>query len=91
MLVFLWLGALVGKNDSGVNFTPTFVYVYFWIFMPIVVVLFGNVWSVLSPWRAGARGLGWTLGRLRALATARRSSTRTGSGGGRPRCCSSPS
>jgi hypothetical protein len=64
VLGFLWLGALLGKNDSGVNFTPTFVYVYFWIFMPIVCVLFGNVWSVLSPWRAGARGLGWTLGRL---------------------------
>ena len=64
VLVFLWLGALVGKDDSGVNFTPTFVYVYFWIFMPIVCVLFGNVWSVISPWRAAARGLGWTLGRL---------------------------
>ena len=64
LLVFLWLGALVGKNDSGVNFTPTFVYVYFWIFMPIAVVLFGNVWRVLDPWRAGARGLGWTLRRL---------------------------
>jgi hypothetical protein len=61
---FLWLGALVGKNDSGVNFTPTFVYVYFWIFMPILVVLAGDVWSVLSPWRAAARGTGWLLGRL---------------------------
>ncbi len=64
VFVFLWLGALVGKNDSGVNLTPTFVYVYFWIFMPILVVLCGNVWSVLSPWRAAARGVGWTLGRL---------------------------
>ena len=64
VFVFLWLGALVGKDDSGVNFTPTFVYVYFWIFMPILVVLLGNVWSVLSPWRAAARGVGWVLGRL---------------------------
>jgi hypothetical protein len=64
VLFFLWLGALVGKNDSGVNFTPTFVYVYFWIFMPILVVLVGDVWSVLSPWRAAARGLGWLLGRF---------------------------
>jgi hypothetical protein len=64
VFVFLWLGALVGKNDSGVNLTPTFVYVYFWIFMPIAVVLLGNVWSVLDPWRAAARGLGWTLARF---------------------------
>lgn len=64
VFVFLWLGALVGKNDSGVNFTPTVVYVHFWILMPILSVLLGNIWSVLSPWRAAARGLGWTLGRL---------------------------
>ena len=46
VLVFLWLGALVGKNDSGVNLTPTFVYVFFWIFMPILSAMLGNVWSV---------------------------------------------
>jgi hypothetical protein len=64
LLAFLWLGALVGKDDSGVNFTPTFVYVYFWIGMPIVSVLLGNVWSVLSPWKAAADGAGWALRRL---------------------------
>ncbi len=64
VLVFLWIGALVGKNDSGVNLTPTFVYVYFWIGMPLVVVLLGNVWAVLSPWRAAADGLGWAARRF---------------------------
>jgi hypothetical protein len=64
LLTFLWLGALVGKNDSGVNLTPTLVYVYFWVGMPIVVVLLGNVWAVLSPWRAAADGAGWVLRRL---------------------------
>ena len=59
LLAFLWLGALVGKNSSGVNFTPTFVYVYFWIGMVLVVVLLGNVWSVLSPWKAAADGAEW--------------------------------
>ncbi len=63
LLVFLWLGALVGKNSSGVNFTPTFVYVYFWIAMPLISALFGNVWSVLSPWKAAADGVGWLAGR----------------------------
>jgi hypothetical protein len=59
LLVVLWLGALVGKNSSGVNFTPTFVYVYFWIGMPLVSAVFGNLWSVLSPWKAAAEGAGW--------------------------------
>lgn len=63
LLVFLWLGALVGKNSSGVNLTPTFVYVYFWIAMPLISALFGNVWSVLSPWKAAADGVGWLAGR----------------------------
>jgi len=65
LLVFLWLGALIGENSSGVNFTPTFVYVYFWVGMVLVVALFGNVWSVLSPWRAAAEGAGWIMRRLR--------------------------
>jgi hypothetical protein len=64
LLVFLWLGALIGKNSSGVNFTPTFVYVYFWIGMPLVCVLVGNIWSVLSPWQAAADGAGWIMRRL---------------------------
>ena len=59
VLVFLWLGALVGKNNSGVNLTPTFVYVFFWIFTPILSATLGNVWSVLSPWKAAAEGVGW--------------------------------
>jgi hypothetical protein len=64
VLVFLWLGALIGKDSSGVNFTPTFVYVYFWVGLVLVVVLLGNVWSVLSPWRAAADGAGWIMRRL---------------------------
>jgi hypothetical protein len=65
VLVFLWLGALIGENSSGVNFTPTFVFVYVWVGMVLVVVLLGNVWAVLSPWRAAADGAGWVLRRLR--------------------------
>jgi hypothetical protein len=65
LLFFFWLGALIGENSSGVNFTPTFVYVYFWVGMVLVVALLGNVWSVLSPWRAAADGAGWLMQRLR--------------------------
>jgi len=59
LLVVLWLGALVGRDNSGVNVTPTFVYVYFWIGMPLLVAALGNVWSVISPWKAAADGAGW--------------------------------
>jgi hypothetical protein len=57
LFVFLLLGSFVGKDSSGVNFTPTFVYVFFWIGMPLLTVLLGNVWPVLSPWKAVADAL----------------------------------
>jgi len=31
--------------------------------MPLVSAVFGNVWSVLSPWKAAAEGVGWLAGR----------------------------
>lgn len=63
-LVFLWLGALIGTNSSGANLTPTVVYVYFWVGMALVVVLLGNVWAAISPWKAAAEGAGWIARRL---------------------------
>jgi hypothetical protein len=53
--------ALVGTTISLLNFAPTFVYVGFWLGIPLLSILFGNVWSVLSPWRALADASVWTL------------------------------
>jgi hypothetical protein len=64
VLVLLWIGALVGSKSSGVNLTPTFVYVLFWVGMVLVVAVLGNVWSVLSPWKAAADGTDWLMRRL---------------------------
>jgi hypothetical protein len=44
--------ALFGTTVELLNFAPTFVYVIFWLGIPLLSILFGNVWSVLSPWRA---------------------------------------
>ena len=43
------------------NFAPTFIYVIFWLGMPLLSVLFGDVWRVLSPWRAIADFFVWLL------------------------------
>jgi len=53
--------ALVGTTTSLLNFAPTFVYVVFWLGVPFLSVLFGNVWTVLSPWRAIADATVWIL------------------------------
>jgi hypothetical protein len=53
--------ALFGTTVELLNFAPTFVYVIFWLGIPLLSILFGNVWSVLSPWRALADLAVWLL------------------------------
>lgn len=53
--------ALFGTTTALLNFAPTFVYVIFWLGVPFLSILFGNVWSVLSPWRALADATVWVL------------------------------
>ncbi len=48
-----------GTQVWSANFSVTFVYVVFWVGMPIASVLLGNVFAVLSPWRSCARAIRW--------------------------------
>jgi hypothetical protein len=59
LLVVIWLAALVGEPDAGDNLAPTFVWVVFWLGLVPLVVVFGNLWSVLSPWRAVGDAVAW--------------------------------
>jgi hypothetical protein len=60
LLVVVWLAAFVGRPDAGDNLAPTFVWVIFWLGLVPLVVIFGNLWSVLSPWKAVADAVAWT-------------------------------
>ena len=53
--------ALFGTTTELLNWAPTFVYVIFWLGIPLLSILFGNVWRALSPWRAIADGAVWLL------------------------------
>lgn len=55
--------ALFGTTLELLNFAPTFVYVIFWLGLPLLSVLLGNVWRVLSPWRAIADATVWAIER----------------------------
>lgn len=59
LLAVVWLAALVGEPDAGDNLAPTFVFVVFWLGLVPLVVVFGNLWSVLSPWKAAADAVAW--------------------------------
>jgi hypothetical protein len=46
-----------GAQVWAVNFSVTFIYVVFWVGMPVLSVLFGDIFRALSPWRTCARVL----------------------------------
>ena len=59
LFLLVWASALFGDTDPFRNLAPTWVYVIFWLGVPLLSVLFGNVWRGLSPWRAMADGFVW--------------------------------
>jgi hypothetical protein len=63
LLVVVWLAAFVGRPDAGDNIAPTFVFVIFWLGLVPLVVVFGNLWSLLSPWKAVADAVEWAWSR----------------------------
>ncbi|HEX2302791.1 MAG TPA: hypothetical protein VHH57_04120 [Gaiella sp.] len=59
LFALVWAAALFGDTDPFRNLAPTWVYVVFWLGVPVLSVLLGNVWRALSPWRALADGFVW--------------------------------
>ncbi|MBD0290496.1 MAG: hypothetical protein ICV74_04500 [Thermoleophilia bacterium] len=57
LLVLVMATALLGERSAATNIAPTFVYVAFWLGLVPFVVLLGNVWAWLNPWRAAADAL----------------------------------
>jgi hypothetical protein len=63
LLVLVVVSGLVGRESPLLNLAPNFVYVVFWLGVPLLSVLLGNVWPVLNPWRAAANAVGWLASR----------------------------
>lgn len=59
LFLLVFAAALLGTTDPLRNLAPTWVYVVFWLGVPALSVVFGNVWRALSPWRALADGFVW--------------------------------
>ena len=64
LFTLVTLAAFVGETDPFENLAPTWIYVIFWLGLPLLSVLFGNVWRALSPWLAMADGFVWARERL---------------------------
>ena len=59
LLALVFATALLGDDSPATNLAPTFVYVVFWLGLVPVVVLVGNVWALVNPWRAVADAVAW--------------------------------
>ncbi|MGI8479166.1 MAG: fenitrothion hydrolase [Gaiellaceae bacterium] len=68
LLVLTLATALLGTTLELLNFAPTFVYVIFWLGVPLLSVGLCDVWRVLSPWRAIADATVWAIERSRRAA-----------------------
>jgi hypothetical protein len=64
LFVAVLVAALVGTTDPFGNLAPTFVYVVFWVGLPLLSLVLGDVWRALSPWRAIADLFVWVWERL---------------------------
>jgi hypothetical protein len=59
-----------GTQSATANLAPTAIFVAFWVGIPFVTVLVGDVFAAFSPWRATARAAGWLAARAGAPAPA---------------------
>jgi hypothetical protein len=55
---------LAGTSETSDNLAPTAIYVAFWVGIPFVSLVLGDVFRVLSPWRALGRATGTLVRRI---------------------------
>ena len=61
----LYSGFAGAQEAPQANFSVTFIYVVFWVGLPVASVLFGDIFRALSPWRTCARVICWVGRRAR--------------------------
>jgi hypothetical protein len=54
---------LAGEQNLTSNLAPTFIYVIFWVAIPIASAFLGDIFRAFNPWRAFARLTGRLLAR----------------------------
>jgi hypothetical protein len=58
------VAGLWGAQNFTSNFSPTFIYVIFWVGIPICSAFVGDLFRPFNPWRAVGRLSGWLLARV---------------------------
>ena len=54
---------LAGSQTPSLNFSPTFVWVLWWVGMGFVAALVGNLWALINPWKTLYEWAEWVYAR----------------------------
>jgi hypothetical protein len=60
---FVVYAGFAGTQAATANILPTVIYVYFWVVIPFVSVVFGDVFRAVNPWLAVGKASGWVVQR----------------------------
>ena len=63
MLLLVLATSMFGSDNPLENFSPTFVWIIWWVGMGYIAALFGNVWMLINPWKALFEWAEWLLKR----------------------------
>jgi hypothetical protein len=55
---------LAGTDSEQDNLAPNIVFVVLWVGVPCASLLLGDVFRLVSPWRAIGRAVGWVVARV---------------------------
>ena len=57
--------SFVGTDNALENFSPTFVWIIWWVGIGYISALFGNLWMLINPWKALYECAEWLLATCR--------------------------
>ena len=67
LFVFVVYAGFAGTQAATANILPTVVYVFFWVGIPLLSVVFGDVFRAINPWLAIGKAAGWVMKRTGAV------------------------
>jgi hypothetical protein len=66
VFVMIVLSGLLGSQLPAANLAPTAIFVLFWVGVPVLSMLFGDLFGPFNPWLATARAVSWVVNRTGA-------------------------
>ena len=63
LLLLVIATTLFGSDNALENFSPTFVWIIWWVGMGYISALLGNLWMLINPWKALFEWGEWLAGR----------------------------